>query len=471
MSHILTFDLGTSYFKAALFDEQGQLCHLARVAPPIIHPTPGRWELPADHFRQVIEQTIDQLRRDAGSLSTVRAISFATQTNSFVLLDQHDQPLTPLIFWPDDRATDFNPADLPALNTPDFYATTGVPALSKQFMLAKLLWLQAHAPDIYNQTRRLCLLSDYLTLWLTGHHLTEAGVAGLTGLVNIHDLNWSPQANAILQLPPSAFPPIARAATNLGPIRPAIAEHLGLPHDCQYIVGCLDQYAGAIGAGNVTADSISETTGTVLATVRCASNFDNHPGPGAFQGPAFQSGTYFAMVFGDTSARLLEEYRRRQPDDPSFDQLVDQAATVPPGSAGLTLRTDAHWQHDADLFHGRTPQHNRGHEVRAILEAVAFALRDQIMQLCKQHHPTEIRSVGGAAKSPLWLQVKADVLGRPVLAIDCPEPTSLGAAILAQHGLTGQSIAQIALRFVRPGRMFSPDPANHALYTALDSPA
>ncbi len=449
MSHILTFDLGTTYFKVCLFDNTGQLIAVRRASPPIVRSKDGRCELPAEGFRQVLTEAVLDLSCEvAGGLCDVVAISFATQANSFVLLDEHDQPLTPIIMWPDNRACPTEPLIDELSQMDGFYHTTGIPQMSGQFMPAKLLWLKKHEPKIWSRAKRVCLISDYLTLWMTGQHVTEAGTAGLTGLVDIHKVGWWPQACKRLSITDAWLPRVVRAGTDLGVIHHETATTLGLPQSCRFVVGCLDQYAGAIGAGNVTPGGVSETTGTVLATVRCADRFNPAVSAGVFQGPGADEHTWYQMVFGDTSANLLEAYRNSLLDRPGYEALCDLASEVSSGCDGLRIDASDSSGHSS-MFVGLTELHTSGHRVRAILESVAFALDEQIGILCGDDQPPLIRSVGGAARSDLWLQIKADVLGLPLQATTCPEPTSLGAAILAASALGWGDLHPLCDQWVR----------------------
>ncbi len=468
MATILTLDLGTTYLKAAIFDESGRLVALERAAPPIVHPMPDRWELSPEAFRETIARAIHGLSNaGTGGLRDVSAVSFATQTNSFVLLGEGDRPLTPLILWPDRRAADRD-ADVRRLSeAPGFYESTGIPSLAAEFMAAKLLWLRTHEADAWSRVRRLCLISDYLTLWWTGRHVTEAGAAGLTGLIDIHGLIPKPEVCGALGLDAAWLPAAVRAGTDLGPIRPGVARELGLPADCRFVVGCLDQYAGAVGAGNVVPDGVSETTGTVLATVRCSRGFGRGPRPGVFQGPAFDAGIYYEMVFGNTSANLLEAYRNTLPDRPDFAALDRLAEAVAPGANGVRLRPDADAARIADSLVGLESHHTAGHVARAIMEGVAFALAEQVDGLCGSDRPPEIRSSGGAARSDVWLAIKADVLGTPFVASVCPEPTSLGAAMLAAKAVGWGDLQSLTRHWVRTRPPHVPDPQRHLTYRTM----
>ncbi|MCH2115720.1 MAG: FGGY-family carbohydrate kinase [Pirellulales bacterium] len=458
MSKILVLDLGTTYFKVCLFDKTGQLVGLQRVATPVEHPADGRAELPVSTFRQSLVRATNDLALKVGGLHDVAAVSFATQTNSFVLLDKRGEPLTPILLWTDQRALGLDNPLQNLATAPQFRAKTGVPRLDHHFLPAKMYWLQQHDPSTVAKTCRLALISDYLTWWMTGSHTTEAGAAGLVGLVDIHQLRWWPEACQQIGLPLEWLPTIVRAGTDLGPLRPSVAEAFGLPVACRFIVGCLDQYAGAIGAGNLEPGSISETTGTVMATVRCSDYFENSPRADIFQGPSFKRGQYYQMVFSEIAACLLEKYRNSLPDLPSFSKLDEWAASVPLGAEGLRLHPDAPNRKGADLFLNRRDDHTIGHEVRAILEAVAGELDKQVQLLHPQYPPKEVRSLGGAARSKLWLKIKSAKLGCTVQAVDCAEPTSLGAAMLARQTLQGTSLSELARKWVRVGKGDLPGP-------------
>jgi xylulokinase len=460
MTCFLAIDLGTTLYKFAIFDREGNLRACCRIAPPLERPHPGYLELPAQEFLAVIRQGIAQVLTEAGSRhGEVEALSFATQANSFVLLDADDRPLTPFILWPDSRAIATEQEIQQLCRLPRFSETTGLPLISHQFMVAKLKWLAEHQPTVWGAAKRLCLLSDYLTLVLTGNHVTEAGVVGLSGLVDIRQLEWWEPAVERIGLAPTMLPQVARAGTNLGPLLPAAAEHFRLPKGCCFVVGCLDQYAGAIGVGAVEPGLVAETTGTVLATVLCVEEPSAETQPSVFQGPAYSADRFWKMAFGDVSANYLQWYRDQLPDQPSFELLVALAESIPAGANGLTLCTTAGLGELDDVFPGRQPLHSRGHFVRSILEGVANALAGQVASLRagpEQDSPSEIRSAGGGAKSSLWRQIKADRLGVPVVATECPEPTSLGAAILAASSLSGRHVEEVVGDWVKPNAPSQP---------------
>jgi sugar (pentulose or hexulose) kinase len=228
----------------------------------------------------------------------------------------------------------------------------------------------------------------------------------------------------------------------------------GLPVTCQFVVGCLDQYAGAIGTGTITPGAICETTGTVLAAVRCADHLDDDPAANVFQGPAWDENHFWQMSFSSTSANLLEWYRNSLPDKPEYEELSrlagesrDSDLVIEPFEAGKPMEA---------CFRNVRPAHTRGEIARSIMHRVAKSLKDQVADLSGGKVPSEIRSAGGAARSDVWLQIKANTLGTKFVAMECEEPTSLGAAMLAHHGVTGEPLESIAARWSRVRRTFEP---------------
>lgn len=469
MAKILTIDLGTTYFKFTLFDREGRLLETHRESLPLLDAPGGCMGIWADAFSTWITMGIARLQARVGNMDDVEAVTFATQTNSFLLLGHGREQLTPIILWPDARAVNLELEARRRCETPDFSAVTGVKQIGFQMMVAKLLWLQRQLPDVWARRDQLFLISDYLTYLFTGKHVTEAGAAGLTGLVNIHRCDWWPEMLARFEIDRRMLPTIVRAGSDLGSITAGAARQFGLPPSCRFIVGCLDQYAGAIGAGNVEPGMLSETTGTVLATVRCSDQFIAEPGRGVFQGPAFRERLYWQMVFGNVSGNYLQWYRDRLPDrpPPPFEQLTALAEAIEPGANGLRLKTSVGLAEPEDVFDGLTPQHTPGHAVRCIMEAVAVALREQIAALSDGPLPGEIRCCGGAARSELWLQIKADVLGMATAATTCAEPTSLGAAMLAEATLSGADLRQIATQWVRLAPPHQPDAERHRRYRSI----
>src|SRR5206468_6615430 len=165
----------------ALFDETGRVLGVRRVATPVLHAKPGWWELDPRTFQRPLIEAARELREETGGFGDVVAVSFATQANSFVLLDERDEALTPIVLWPDQRAAELR-EELEAIGKlQGFRNRTGMPRFSHALGLAKVLRWKHSNPSLLEQTKRFCYLSDLVTLWMTGRHVSEGGVGGLSG--------------------------------------------------------------------------------------------------------------------------------------------------------------------------------------------------------------------------------------------------------------------------------------------------
>ncbi len=457
MAHFLTYDLGTTLYKVALFDEAGKLIALERAQPPIQAEQPGWVEVRSGEFLYVLAQATWRVREAVGESiwSDLKAVSFATQANSFMLLGEGGWH-TGLILWSDQRALGMA-QELSALGSlPDFRTSTGMPRFSPALALAKLLWLRRHQRDDLRHARQFAFLSDFLTWELSGQWLSEASVAGLSGALDIRTLQWRNDVLELMEAPPIAMPPVQRAGYATGELESSGGHAFRLPHDARFVLGCLDQYAGAIGTGTIEPGCVCETTGTVLAAVRFSDRFESDLAGDVFQGPAFDEGKFFQMSFSSTSANLLEWYRNSLPGRPSFEELsrlageADDAVTIEPYRDGDPIES---------CFRNVGKEHSVGQVVRGIMRCVAGALKRQIQSISPTMPPV-IRSAGGAARSDVWLQIKADTLGTTFEAIDCEEPTSLGAAMLACRAVTGRSMPEIARDWVRVRTTFKSSTGN-----------
>lgn len=460
---ILTFDLGTTYFKAGLFSPDRDSHALVRCRTPIERPTPGispgitpepsrespvgRAEIcPAAFFDAIAALCRDLQQRHPDLYRQVRAISYSSQANTVMLRGDADDALTPMLVWSDRRA-EAGSVTIDALNAlPDRYARTGVPQINWANAPAKIAWLSEQQPGILRRTRRLTTISDELVRWLTGQHVTEAGLAALTGLLDVHRLVWLTDAMDLFEqlgLAPSAWPAPVRAGTDLGPLRSASADALGLSRQTRVIAGCLDQYAGAIAAGNVRPGQASETTGTALAVVCCADQFDPAlEQRGIYQGPAGDHPRYYRMAFSTISANLLDHYRAHHAPDRTFAQLDQLAGSIDPASPGCELDVDASERAQQPVFHDPPPSPGAG--ARVIMQAVATRLAKHLDALYPDPsaRPDRLISLGGAARSELWREIKAHTTGLDLTPTGFDEPACVGAAICGQAGLMGISIEQ-----------------------------
>lgn len=461
MDYILGVDLGTSYFKLGLFNRNGDLAGLGRVATPVDIGDGTRREMRIDRFWTILQQGLQQACKMANTTpDRIQAVAYAAQANSFVLLDKSMDPLTPVILWSDDRS-------LGMAGIPDFFQiknfinVTGLGvACNHQFCAAKILWLQKHQPEVWRRAAHLMTLSDYFTFALTNLQVGDAGTASLLGLLNIHNLQWQRDIIDLEQVELSAP---KRPGTLLGGLDRRSAALLGLSPGIPFILGSLDHHMAAIGAGlNLIAD-MSESTGTVLACLKASHDF--HPVENVCTGAGLKGGHYFQLAFDDNGAAGLEWYQQHYANGLSMAELEQEAAKVAIGSDGMTARPLAHRYKNLDGFENKSWRHDHGHFIRALLESTAAGLKKLVQRLSGAKWPTRITATGGGAKNDLWLQIKADLLATEFIRTATPAPACLGAAMLAAQAIGWVDDLESATeKWIKIEKTFTPSLKNHEIY-------
>jgi xylulokinase len=466
MTHaVLGIDLGTTYFKAGLFSERGEILGMGRAVVAAETATPGRFEVPAARFQALLrEVTSGALREASLPAEAVRAVSYSSQANSFLLLDRDGLPLTPVILWQDRRVEEMPAGLARLLARPDFLAVTGLDIVSPLMCAAKLLWLRTNEPRAWEHTAAVMTVSDYLTFLVTGERAGDSGTASLLGLWDLSAGRWWTQAFEELGFPAAAFSRLAPPGTVVGRTGGRAEELFGLPRGIPFAVGSLDHHVAAVGSGVGTAASVLESTGTVIACF--AESAAYAPRRGCAMGPGVPGAApYTSLAFHDSGAVVLEWYRNRYAGELSFDELAERAARVPPGSEGLVCLPLADTYPGREGFVSASAAHGHGHFARAIMESIAGELSLLLSRLCGDSFPPRLLSTGGAARSELWLRIKADITGCAMVTAGFPEAACAGAAMLAAAAAGWFATAiEASSAWVRPDRTVLPDPEGRRAY-------
>jgi len=347
----------------------------------------------------------------------------------------------------------------------------------------KIRWLAENEPQIYERAAHFLLPGSYVAYQLTGELAVDYANASSTLLMDVARRAWSPELCRQFSVAPERLAPLRPATDLLGGLRPEMAARLGLRPGTPVTVGTGDEHAACAGAGVVRAGLVCDIAGTAEPVCASAEKpaFDPtglvethcHADPALWllENPGFVSGAnyrWFRDQFAPVEMQIAAETGRS-----AYDLLNEMAAKIPAGSEGLALRPcligamAPTWNAAArGTFAGFTLAHGRGHFVRAVLEASAYAVRDIVDQMRQMGLPLEeIRAVGGGSRSRLWRQIKADVTGLPVTLPQTSETTALGAAMLALVGIGAfGSLSEAAGRVVRLVETVEPDAAVKARY-------
>lgn len=435
MELVLGIDLGTSYFKLGLFDRDGKMQGLGRVAVQADTDDTGRYEVPVDRFWALLADGVNQALEQAdASAADIQAVGYSSQANSFLLLDENDQPLTPLILWTDTRAADeIDPRVVEHVGDPSFAQITGadiepVPGL----MICKLCWIAKNQPDLWSRMRRIQTISDYLAFGLTGEPVGDQGTASLLGLLDVVKGDWWDDALKRLGLQRQWLSAPLQPGSVGATVTSAGGARMGINAGIPLVVGSLDHYVAAIGAGVGQIAEFSESTGTVLACVGRTDRY--HPRKGVCIATSCQDGQYDQLAWDSNGASVLEWYQKEYCPQLSVGELVALAEEVPAGCEGLTAKPQANQHDDLEGFEGATDKHTSGHYARAIMESVSRSLDQLADNLGDTARPERIIATGGGARSDLWLGMKADILQAEFVRPGCQEPACQGAAMLASVG-------------------------------------
>lgn len=466
MSLYLAFDIGTTGLKTALVDQDGHVLDVCVTEYAFSVPGPGMAEMDPDaYWNAAIEGTRSVFARSGANRSDLAAIGFSSQGQTFVPMDKAGKPLHDAIVWIDRRAQDVVETWMRDwLTRTEYRRITGYPWVAAELSLFKLAWFERNRPEAQRVWKYLCL-PDYLIYRMTGQTMTDHVMAQFTGCWNIQSQEWDRKLLDAAGVQASKLPEVVPSGTAVGALRQDAADELGIPAAVKVCVGANDQIAGAVGSGNVSAGVVSETTGSCLAVIASTETVSDDDT--AFAGRHAVPDLGFSVAMSVSSGLVLKWFRDLCAPGESYDKFLAGIGLIHMGCDGLTMLphlcgtgTPAFNSSAKGAFIGLTPGHTRAHMARAIMEGVCCQLRECIEAIAHTGGSVgSIRSLGGAAKSDLWVQMKADMLGLPVERPVCADAASLGAAAMAAAG-TGRfaSIQEASLAWYRAERRFEPSP-------------
>jgi len=429
---------------------------------------------PETYWQAAVTGARAVLAKSGADPSGVQAIGFSSQGQTFVPIDRSGRPLHDFIVWVDDRAQAIADEWTASwLSQDQFRRSSGYPWIPAVLTVFKVAWLARHQPEIIKAWKFLCL-PDYFVFRLTGETATDYVIARMGGFFNLALNAWDPQLMDAAGIREEQLPTVLAPGQVAGQLRAEAARELGLPAGVPVCVGANDQLAGAVGAGNVSPGIVTETTGSVLALIATTPMLldDSSAVVGQHAVPELS----YAMSFANTAAVVLKWFRDLCEPGADYDKFLAGVETVPPGCDGLTLLPHfagsnmPPFDHNVrGAFIGLTVGHTRMHLARAIMEGCANLLQECLEPLRRHGIPmTSVRSLGGAAHSDVWLQMKADLLGVPVERPACAEAASLGAAMLAASGIGRfAGVDQASEAWYRSERVFEPNASHYATYREI----
>jgi xylulokinase len=482
MGLLLGCDIGTTGVKALAVRPDGAIAFESFSGYDISSPYPKWAEQHPDEWWRAFCDATGRLVAAGLKVDEVAAIGLSGQMHSSVFLDESMQVIRPALLWCDARTTAQCREIERRVEFTLLRDEASNPAL-EGFTAPKALWLREHEPEHFERLRHLLLAKDYIRYKLTGEVATDYSDAAGTILFDVGRRKWSQRILQALDLDPSLLPPVIASHEISGEITREAAEASLLRAGTRVVGGGADNACAAVGAGIIdegAAQVSIGSSGVVLAALashrvdgRLRLHCMNHAAPARWylMGVTLTAGLSLKW-FRDSFCREEAQRAKKEGRD-VYDALSAMAASVPAGSEGLIflpyLNGERTPHGDADargLFCGLTLRHGKAHLARAIMEGVAFGLRDSL-ELTRELG-VEIRDivlVGGGSKGAVWRQIQADIFGRPVHTITVQDAAPFGAALLAGVGAgVYRSCEEAAGATVRPAAEVAPLSGNVDLY-------
>lgn len=481
---VIGIDSGTSSTRAILFDEKGKALAEGRQAYDVLRPHPGWVEQRAEWWWEALVESIRNLfRKSPVKREKVQSLAITHQRITAVPVDKSLKPLRNAILWNDIRCSEQNEWALKKVGRQKIYERTGYnPGI---WTVYKAMWLRDKEPDVYHRMYKFLLVQDYLTYRLTGELVTTSSAAVMTGCLNVaHRHRWAEDILQAFEVSPSIWVERILAGGEIaGRVHREASQETGLPEGLPVVTAAGDQPCGVVAVGVTKPSMLGVNGGTSCAMETCTEKLPLDPDANYFI-EISPMGTYFPenSIYSGGSSLMnwLREISSAGGDAQSecdWEAFYDLAKKAPPGNWGLFLipyfsgATAPYWDLEArGVMFGFLMDHSKPHMVRAIMEGLAHETRRQMgfMEKGTGIPISEVRMYGGSARSDLWNQIFADVLGVRICTTETVETTALGAAICAAAGAgVYSSIEEAADHMVQVKKEYQPMPAYRQLYDRL----
>ena len=489
MSYLLSIDSGTQSIRAILFDAQGQVQSISRVElDPYYSQQPGWAEQDADYYWQALGQACQQLWQQTSiKPEQVQGVSVTTQRGSLLHVDQQGQALRPVMLWLDQRRTQITKPLKGIWHW--LFKVAGAETLVNYFRSqAEVNWVADHQPEIHAKTHKVLLLSGYFHYHLTGQFADSVASCVAYLPFDYKKQQWAGKRDwkwLALPLKRSQLPDLYQPAEQIGVIQQAAALHTGIKQGTPVIAAAADKACEILGSGAVapqvaslsygTTATINTTQARYLEVTRLLPAYPaalpQHYTTEVMIYRGFWMVSWFKREFG------LQEAMRAEQLGVSVESLFDElVAAIPAGSMGLMLQpywTPGVKEPGAEAkgaIIGFGDVHTRAHIYRAILEGLAYGLRQGKEQIERKTKVpiTQLRVSGGGSQSDMALQITADIFGLPVERPHTIETSGLGAAICCAVGVGMHAdFEQAIASMTRVGEVFQPNLENQQLYEQL----
>ncbi len=511
---MIGLDLGTTNCKAVLLDADGHVRATASDGYKLQVPHPRAAELDVRHVWTAAQKVLREIATAAAATSTPPAgICFSGAMHSlFPVADEAGTPIANAMTWADARATAVYRSLIADTDVHALYRRTGCPVHST-YHLQRLRWWDRVEPEQMQRAHLWVGIKDWILHALTGVWASDLSLASTTGLLNLQSLTWDTGVLRLAGIQPDRLPPLVSPSAVVGGLTAEAAAATGLPAGLPVIAGGSDGAMASLGTGIATPGQMVITVGTsgavrkVVAepwfdpgertfcylltdkpvgaglststTARCSATaiYRSRARPATTWHSAVEANPPLWFIGGaiNNGGLTLQWAREKLYPDlvgaAGYEQLAQDAASVPPGAEGVFLlpyfagERSPHWApKDKGMMYGLGMQHNRAHFARAAMEGVANCLADVWDALYGSETSNEVvRITGGITRTPLWVQIVADMLGVPLMALEVADTSATGAGLLGMVAL-GLIEPEQMTATVEPGPIYTPDLRRHQFY-------
>ena len=445
--NFLGLDFGTTSLKAAVFDKIGECLFTHEETYDLLYKG-GFIEFDAIEYLNILKRAINTVT----DKFTIYALSIDTQCETMILADESGNPLCNAVVWLDDRAKQEALQIIEDFGNKQIYNVTGQCDISSIWPACKLLWFRKNRPEIWERTRKIFLLEDYILYKLTGKFVTQKTLQSSSLYFDIVNGCWWNKMLDYIGICENMLPSLLDSGVYVGDYGGIIVA-----------TSAMDQAAGAIGAGIYKEGMLSEMTGTAMAIFSPTDNMplyhENIMIPCHFN----TTTKYAVMPWIPTAGMALKWFRDSFLENKTYTELDVLAKDIETGSDGLMffphLCGSTHPIYNPEAkgsFYGIRLSHKQEHFIRSILESIAYMLKSSILSLSQEI--SVIHSIGGSAKSDIWCQIKADVTQKRIISLKEKEPACKGSAILAGLATNEYSSIQVACeKTILADRVFLPE--------------
>ncbi|MFD2114878.1 gluconokinase [Paenibacillus yanchengensis] len=470
---VLAVDLGTTSTRTLAVSGQGEVLASHSVRYPLYTPKPGYAEQDPKQIYEACVTTIAAVMEQGDwQADDVLCVTFSSANHSLIAIDEAGQPLTPSITWADQRSAEQAKAMLEHGIGLDIYKRTGTP-IHPMSPLVKLVWLKEKEPQLFAEAHQFIGIKEYIFLQLFGTPWMDYSIASATGMFNLEKLEWDKEAVDWLGLNMAQLPPLVPTTFKVTGLKEEIAEQMHLSTTTPFVLGAQDGVLANLGIGALEDGVVAVTIGTSSA-VRACTNKPTFDEEGRLFCYALTEGYWLVGGSSNNGAIVAEWAAEQWFNGESLSEILPRLSEISPGADGLLFmpllsgERAPFWDAEAKgVMFGLTLAHTKQHMMRAALEGVLFQLLAIVsMMEEKGTVAKQIRASGGFARSPLWCQMMADMLGVAVFVPDVVESSGLGAAQLGIYAMNNEQ-GKLCIWDNMSGTTYEPDSNNHRIYRQL----